>query len=255
MNNTTINVNELVEYLLQLLNVTRYSDYCPNGLQVEGRTRIRKIVSGVTANLALIEAATKLNADAILVHHGYFWRGEDARIVGPKHHRLKALLMNDINLLAYHLPLDMHQALGNNAQLAKVLGFHPQGRFGENDIGWLGVLADGKIKTVGQLAHHVELALGRAPLVIGDPGQALGKIAWCTGAAQNYLESAIAAGASVYLSGEISEPTVHLARESGVAYLACGHHATERYGVQAIGQHLAEQFGIAHQFIDIANPV
>jgi dinuclear metal center YbgI/SA1388 family protein len=255
MDRQTINRNELVEYTAQLLNIARFRDYCPNGLQVEGRAQIGTLVTGVTASLALIEAAIKLEADAILVHHGYFWRGEDPRMVGPKYHRVKALLKHDINVLAYHLPLDMHAELGNNAQLAKMLGFIPHGRFGEDDLGWMGVAADARVKTVGDLAIVAEQVLKRTPLVIGDPGQPLGQLGWCTGAAQNLMVDAIAAGATTYLSGEISEPTVHLARETGVAYLACGHHATERYGVQALGQHLADHFGIEHHFVDVDNPV
>lgn len=255
MNRQTINRNELVEYVAQLLNIARYRDYCPNGLQVEGREQIGSVVSGVTASRALIEAAIGMRADAILVHHGYFWRGEDPRIVGPKHHRLKLLMSGDINLLAYHLPLDMHPELGNNAQLAKMLGLMPQARFGEDDLGWLGVTANINVKTVSDLAQVAERVLNRPPLLIGDPTQPLGRIGWCTGAAQSLIGDAIAAGATTYLSGEISEPTVHLAREASVAYLACGHHATERYGVQALGQHLAERFGIEHHFIDIDNPV
>ena len=246
--------DDLRDYLDRLLDAARFRDYCPNGLQVEGCSSVGMLVTGVTASLALIEAAVAAGADAILVHHGYFWRGEDARVVGPKHHRLKLLMQHDINLLAYHLPLDMHPEFGNNIQLAKRLGLMPRGRFGDDDLGWLGS-ADPAIDLVGKLAVAIETALGRTPQLIGDPAQAVGTIGWCTGAAHNMLGDAIAAGASVYISGEISEPTVHLAREAGVAYLACGHHATERYGVQALGEHLAQQFGITHQFIDIANPV
>ncbi|MEN3290861.1 MAG: hypothetical protein V7642_114 [Burkholderiales bacterium] len=255
MSHGTANRDTIAEYLEQALDITRFRDYCPNGLQVEGRPTIGKIVTGVTASLALIEAAIEAQADAILVHHGYFWRGEDPRVVGTRQKRLKALLANDINLFAYHLPLDMHPELGNNAQLARQLGLLADGRFGEDRLGWLGASADPAVKTVDDLARLVESRLGRKPLVIGDPAQAVTRIGWCTGAAQNMLGDAIAAGASAYLSGEISEPTVHLARETGVAYLACGHHATERYGVQAVGAHLAERFGIAHRFIDISNPV
>jgi dinuclear metal center YbgI/SA1388 family protein len=254
MDQPKVDRSELAQYLAQALNIARFRDYCPNGLQVEGRSSIGMLVTGVTASLALLEAAAAAGADAILVHHGYFWRGEDARVVGQKHRRLKLLLAHDINLFAYHLPLDMHPELGNNAQLAKQLGLTPDGRFGEDDLGWLG-RADASIATVGDLARAVKAALGREPQLIGDPAQPLGRIGWCTGAAQNMLGDAIVAGASVYLSGEISEPTVHLAREANVAYLACGHHATERYGVQAVGAHLAERFGIAHRFIDIPNPV
>jgi dinuclear metal center YbgI/SA1388 family protein len=247
--------DEFAKYLEQTLDINRFRDYCPNGLQVEGRPQIGTLVTGVTASLALIEAAVEARADAILVHHGYFWRGEDARIIGPKHKRLKLLLAQDINLFAYHLPLDMHPVFGNNAQLARVLGLLADGRFGDDDIGWLGIAQEPGVNTVGDLAQVIEKRLGRAPLVIGDLAKPLGRLGWCTGAAHTMLDEAIAAGASVYLSGEISEPVVHLARETGVAYLACGHHATERYGVQVLGAHLAERFGIAHRFIDIGNPV
>ncbi|MFZ6646074.1 Nif3-like dinuclear metal center hexameric protein [Undibacterium sp. TJN25] len=256
--NQTVDRDQLSEFLATELQISRFRDYCPNGVQVEGRSDIKVLVSGVTASLALLQAAVDMRADAVLVHHGYFWRGEDMRVIGQKQRRLKLLLQNDISLFAYHLPLDMHPQLGNNAQLANVLGLVPDGRFGEDDLGWLGAAGDAGLHTVGDLAARVELRLGRKPLLIGDPGQALdksAKIGWCTGAAQNMLGTAIDAGAKVYLSGEISEPTVHLARESGVAYLACGHHATERYGVQALGSHIARHFGIAHHFIDIDNPV
>jgi dinuclear metal center YbgI/SA1388 family protein len=254
MSQGTLNRDTIAQYLEQALDITRFRDYCPNGLQVEGRADIRTLVTGVTASLALIEAAVEAQADAILVHHGYFWRGEDPRVVGAKHKRLKLLLAHDINLFAYHLPLDKHPELGNNAQLARRLDLQAEGRFGEDDLGWLGT-AGTAVKTVGDLAQLAENRLGRKPLVIGDSARPVGRIGWCTGAAQNMLGDAIAAGATAYLSGEISEPTVHLARESGVAYLACGHHATERYGVQAVGAHLAERFGITHRFIDIPNPV
>ncbi|WP_026075583.1 Nif3-like dinuclear metal center hexameric protein [Noviherbaspirillum massiliense] len=253
MSKGQVDRDEFTKYLEQTLDINRFRDYCPNGIQVEGRATIRRLVTGVTASLALIEAAIDAGADAILVHHGYFWRGEDARVIGQKQKRLKLLLGNDISLFAYHLPLDMHPEFGNNVQLARRLALHPDGRFGEDSLGWLGT-ADG-VRTVGDLANLIEARLERTPLIIGDLHQPLGRIGWCTGAAQNMLGAAIEAGATAYLSGEISEPTVHLARESGVAYLACGHHATERYGVQALGDHLAAQFGIHHQFVDIANPV
>lgn len=255
MSPKTIVREELAQYLAQVLDITQYRDYCPNGLQVEGCPRIATLISGVTASQALIEAAITEKADAVLVHHGYFWRGEDPCVVGQKHKRLKLLLAHDINLLAYHLPLDMHPQWGNNAQLALRLGLTAQARFGADDLGWLGVTEDLAVRTVGDLAQLVAARLGRTPLLIGDPAQPLGRIGWCSGAAQNLLGAAVEAGAGVFLSGEISEPTVHLARESGVAYLACGHHATERYGVQALGDHLAQRFGLQHRFIDIDNPV
>ncbi len=254
MSGKKVDRNRLEAHLASTLDINRFRDYCPNGLQVEGGEQVQYLVSGVTASLALIEAALEKGADALLVHHGYFWKGEDPRVVGYRQKRLKLLLANGINLFAYHLPLDAHPVLGNNAQLGQRLGLKPEGRFGDQDQGWLG-LAPPEVNTVGDLAALVERALGRAPLVIGNPDQTLGSVGWCTGAAQNALADAITAGVSVYLSGEISEQTVHLARESQVAYLACGHHATERYGVQALGQHIENQFGIRHEFIDVPNPV
>ncbi|MFZ6656529.1 Nif3-like dinuclear metal center hexameric protein [Undibacterium sp. TJN19] len=251
----SVNRDELGQFLAKELQVSTFRDYCPNGLQVEGRTSIKHIVSGVTASLALLEKAVEMQADAVFVHHGYFWRGEDMRVIGQKQRRLKLLLEHDISLFAYHLPLDGHAEIGNNIGLARHLGIVPDGRFGENDLGWLGILREPGLLTMADLALHVELKLGRKPLLIGDPAALVGRIAWCTGAAQNMLDQAIAAGASVYLSGEISEPTVHLARESGVAYLACGHHATERFGVQSLGKLIAERFGVRHSFVDIDNPV
>ncbi|SER55322.1 dinuclear metal center protein, YbgI/SA1388 family [Nitrosomonas sp. Nm51] len=243
----------LENYLNQLLEISRFEDYCPNGLQVEGRENIQKIVTGVTASRALLEAAVADHADTILVHHGYFWRGEDARITGMKACRLNTLITNKINLFAYHLPLDCHTELGNNAQLAKRLEFIETGRFGGQNIVVHGELAIPM--HLNGLSEKISQVLEREPLVIGNPGQIIRRIAWCTGAAQGYFEAAIAHNVDAYLTGEISEQTVHAARESGVALIAAGHHATERYGVQALGEHLSEKFAIQHQFIDIDNPV
>lgn len=252
---TSVDRETLVQFLAQELQVARFRDYCPNGLQVEGRNAISRIVSGVTACQALLDQAVALNADAVLVHHGYFWRGEDMRLVGYKMRRIQTLLTHSMSLFAYHLPLDAHPVFGNNAQLAIRLGLQHEGYFGEDNLGCLGQMNLSDVTTVGQFAAHIEAQLGRTPTLIGDSDQALGKVAWCTGAAHNMLAQAIDAGANLYLSGEISEPTVHLARESQTAYLACGHHATERYGVQALGELLQERFGIEHQFVDIDNPV
>lgn len=230
----------------------RFSDYCPNGLQVEGRERIGSVISGVTASLALIEAAVEAGADALLVHHGLFWKGEDLRIIGPKKRRLELLLEHGINLYAYHLPLDAHAELGNNAQLALQLGFAVSGRFAEQDIGFSGELAEPG--TARALAERVSQRLGRQALLVGDPERTVRRVAWCTGGAQGYFGAAIAAGCDVYLSGEISEQTTHLARESGVPYIACGHHASERYGVQALGAALAQAAGVSHRYVEIDNP-
>ena len=243
--------NELAAYLDGLLDAGRFRDYCPNGLQVEGRAEVRRIVCGVTASQALLEAALAADADALLVHHGYFWRGEDGRIAGIRRARLKTLLENDLSLFAYHLPLDAHAELGNNAQLAVRMGWTVEGRFAEQDVGFLGSTGG----TAQELAEKLAFKLGRLPLLVGDAARPVKRIAWCSGGAQDYFEQAIAAGADAYVSGEISEQTVHLAQESGVPYLAAGHHATERYGVQALGAHLAERFGIECRYVEIDNPV
>ncbi len=241
----------LAEHLHELLSVDSFDDYAPNGLQVEGRARIRRVVSGVTASLELLRRAAELDACALLVHHGWFWRGEDARVIGQRHKRLKALLQADMNLYAYHLPLDAHPQLGNNAQLAARLGWQAESRFGKQGLGLLGRAPQA---TRAELVQALERVLGRPVLLVGQAEAPVGRLAWCTGAAQGWIEQARQAGADTYVSGEISEPTAHYAREMGVAYLACGHHATERYGVQALGEHLAQQFGIEHHFIDVDNP-
>jgi dinuclear metal center YbgI/SA1388 family protein len=244
---------ELELYLNNLLEIGRFKDYCPNGLQVEGTRRIQKIATGVTASLAFLEAAHEWGADAVLVHHGYFWKNEAPQITGRKYQRLRTLMQNDINLFAYHLPLDSHPDFGNNAQLGSRLGLIADRRFADQDLGWSALL--GMPLSLEHFTAVVENALGRKPLVFGDSDLELRRVAWCTGGAQGYFEEAIAAGADVYLSGEVSEQTMHIAAESGVAYIAAGHHATERYGVQALGSHLSEEFDIEHVFIDIDNPV
>jgi len=247
---------ECLAYIETLLEPSKFRDYCPNGLQVAGNEQVQHIVSGVTASQALIDAAVDLGADTLLVHHGYFWRGEDQRIIGIKQRRIKQLLSHDINLIAYHLPLDAHPTLGNNAQLAEQLGFEIDGRIagtGEPAIALCGCLAEPN--TVPELADHLRQVLGREPLVIQGHNRPMTTIGWCTGAAQGYIEQAADLGLDAFLSGEVSEQTAHQARELGINYLAAGHHATERYGVAALGEHLASHFGLRHQFIDIDNPV
>ncbi len=264
--------DEVESHLAALLEVARFKDYGPNGLQVEGRQGIRKIVSGVTASLALIEAAAEAGADALLVHHGLFWRGQDGRVTGWMKRRLTALLTRDISLFAYHLPLDAHPEFGNNAQLALQLGFSISECFGEQQLGCIGtppslpaVAAGQEGDSAGAALQPQELSadalgaliarrLARTPLVVAGDGRPIRRVAWCTGGAQGYFEAAIAAGADAFLTGEISEPQAHIARETGVAFFACGHHATERYGAAALGEHLARRFGIEHQFIEIDNP-
>jgi len=246
-------LSELENYTGQLLEVERFRDYCPNGLQVEGRGEVRRLVSGVTASMDLLKAAVTLGADALLVHHGYFWKGEDARITGIKRARLEWLLRHDVSLLAYHLPLDAHPQLGNNAQLARVLGAEVEGWFGEQNVAAHGCLSEPLALSVW--AERVGNHLTRPPLVIGDADKPIRRVAWCSGGAQGYFEEAVRLGVDAYLTGEISEQNVHVARETGVAFISAGHHATERYGVQALGAHLAERFGIEHRFVEIPNSV
>jgi dinuclear metal center YbgI/SA1388 family protein len=246
-------LKELADYIGSELAISRFRDYCPNGVQVEGRPQVRRIATGVTASQALLDAATAWGADAILVHHGYFWRSEDAVITGVKKRRISHLLKQDISLLAYHLPLDAHPQWGNNVQLAMRLGLVEHGRFGEQDVACHGVLA--QPMGLAEFTQVVSGALHFEPLVVGGMAGKISRIAWCSGAAQGYFEQAIALGVDAFLSGEISESHVHMARESGVAYMAAGHHATERYGVQALGAHLAARFGLEHRFFDEEVPV
>lgn len=246
-------LNELRDYNASLLQTGLFKDYCPNGVQVEGRIEVMRIATGVTASQQLLEEAIAWGADAILVHHGYFWRNEDATITGIKKRRIAQLLRNDVSLLAYHLPLDAHPELGNNAQLGNLLGLVEQGRFGEQNIACVGSLA--QPQTLTQFTQQIAHGLQRAPQVIGDAARNIRRVAWCSGGAQGYFEQAIAQGVDAYITGEISEQNYHLARESGVAFIAAGHHATERYGIQALGRHLAAQFGLEQRFFEQANPV
>ena len=242
-----ISLETVVQDLNSMLRPDDFRDYCPNGLQVEGRSNISKLVSGVTASQALLEAAVLENADAILVHHGYFWQGESPEITGIKRQRIKTLLENEISLIAYHLPLDAHPEFGNNVQLGKLLGFEIDAdlypRY-KSKVGVIGVLT--KPCSAEELKQNMHI-----------PGSAevIKTIAWCTGSAQHAIERAHELGADAYLSGEISEQTVHFAREAGIHYFAAGHHATERYGVQSLGNYLAEKYTLEHVFIDIDNPV
>jgi len=254
----SVALSDLSRYLDQCLRIDQFQDYCPNGLQVEGRSQVKRLASGVTACQRLIDEAIAWGADALLVHHGYFWRGETQQIVGMKRRRLAALLRNDVSLLAYHLPLDAHPQFGNNACLGRLMGvdpefqepLHPGSSTGVGNIATLPQPA-----SVAQLLEKLTRVTDRKPLLVGDPDTVVRRIAWCTGAAQGYIDAAINAGADVYVTGEASEQTVHTAREEGIQFIAAGHHATERYGVQAVGEHVAEKFGLQHLFIDVENPV
>jgi dinuclear metal center YbgI/SA1388 family protein len=252
----TVSLKEFESKLSQLLKPEQFNDYCPNGLQVQGRSQIQKIVTGVTACQALIDAAALQNADTILVHHGYFWRGEDQSITGLKKARIGKLLEHDINLFAYHLPLDVHSELGNNVQLAKLLEIDIEGDIYKQNNHSL--VLEGRLKQTRnfeEFSDFVSRCLNRPCFAVQGGSKEINSIAWCTGAAQNYIEMAVAAGVDAYLTGEVSEQTVHIAREAGIHFFAAGHHATERYGVQAVGNYLADEYKIEHQFIDIDNPV
>ena len=246
-------LRELEHYTCALLDTERFRDYCPNGLQIEGQPEVNKIVTGVTASLALIEYAIATGADALLVHHGYFWKNEDPRIIGVKQARVKLLLEHNISLLGFHLPLDAHPELGNNAQLGNRLGFTLEAWAGEQNL-----IAYGSLiapVTLADLETRIAERLNRTPLVIGDSARQIKRIAWCSGGAQGYFEAASALGVDAYLTGEASEQNAHYAAESGCAFIAAGHHATERYGIQALGEHLAVRFGLSHEYKEILNPV
>jgi len=238
--------------LQALLQPERFKDYGPNGLQVEGRPEVKRLCSGVTASLAFINAAVDAGADTLLVHHGLFWRGQDGRLTGWLAARVRALMAADVNLYAYHLPLDAHAELGNNAQLGLRLGLQADARFGEQDLGFIGPA--GPHGSLQALAATAQSVLARDITVVPGDGRPLRRVAWCTGGAQGYFEPAIAAGADAFITGEISEPQAHLARETGVAFLACGHHATERYGAQAVAAHVAAQLGLEYLHIELDNP-
>ena len=256
-----ITVKELITWLDQQLQPELFQDYAPNGLQVQGKPELKKVVFGVTASLAFIEQAIEKQADAIIVLHGWFWKNENPKIVNAKYERLAKLIKHDINLIAYHLPLDAHPQWGNNAMLAQVLGLcvncvdnKPQ-TFGRDDLIWLGRAPAGVINA-RQLLELIEKSLDRKPLFIGDPGQKVEKVAWCTGGAQGMFEEAILAGADAYITGEASEPVFHLAQEYGVAYYGAGHLATERYGVQVLMQEIQKQYpALELEYLDIDNPV
>ncbi|WP_434953431.1 Nif3-like dinuclear metal center hexameric protein [Shewanella sp. HL-SH4] len=247
--------HSLSTYLNEFLNVAKFKDYAPNGLQVQGKNAIRTIVTGVTACQPLIEQAIALNADAILVHHGFFWKNEPEVLTGMKYKRIKALMDNNINLFGYHLPLDAHHGVGNNVQLAQQLGIlNPT--VCENvpqDLLWHGHLM--QTMSASEFNAHISQVLKRPALHIGDSSKPINTLAWCTGGAQDYIDYAVKMGVDAFISGEVSERTYHSAMEQNIHYFAAGHHATERYGIQALGQHLADKFGLTHHFVDVVNPV
>lgn len=235
------------------LQTSLFKDYAPNGLQVEGVDKIEKIITSVTASQAAIEFAVAQGAQMLLVHHGMFWKSEPVTLTGWKGKRIATLLKNNVNLVGYHLPLDAHPVWGNNAQLAAKCAWLPEKTFGEQNLLNIGQLPDSQ-NTLAKLVAHLESVLQRAPIAVGDFSGSLKKVAWCTGGVQGFFQQAIDAGADVYITGEISEAQYHLANETGVAFVSAGHHATERYGVQALGAALAAEFGVEVAFFDEANP-
>lgn len=244
----------LEQYVNELLQVQQYTDYAPNGCQVAGSTTINRLVMGVTASLALIRHAADCGADGIFVHHGYFWAAESAPLTGLKYARIAALIQHNLALFAYHLPLDAHPVLGNNACFGNLFGWIIQDHFGAQNLGCITVLENPV--SLADLSTHIGCVLGRVPLVLAHESPAhIRRVAWCTGAAQNFFSSAIAAGADVFITGEVSEPQYHMACESGVAFIAAGHHATERYGVQAMAKHLQARWCIACSYFELYNPV
>jgi dinuclear metal center YbgI/SA1388 family protein len=246
--------NTLCQYLNQLLSPEKFTDYCPNGLQIEGKNTISKVITGVTASLALIDAAIKAQADALIVHHGFFWKGETAHIDGIKKTRIAKILQHDLNLIAYHLPLDYHPEIGNNTQLAKKMNWVID-REQSQKCAWGLIGHTATPITAIQLANQLQQKLNHPPLCIGDQNQIIHRIAWCTGGAQGYFEEAIKMGVDAFITGEISEKHVHIARETGVQFIAAGHHATEKFGIEALGNQLAQTFAIECTFIDIESPV
>ena len=248
--------DEILKTLKTLLRPEQFKDYCPNGMQVQGKLQVQRLVTGVTACQALIDRAIEAKADMLLVHHGYFWRGEDETITGIKKSRVEALLKHNINLVAYHLPLDVHAELGNNAALGRLLGFKTTGDLGKQNNNSIGLTGELETPLSGEdLGALLNGRLGRPALHIPGSANPIRTVGWCTGAAQNFIELALNAGVDAYITGEVSEQTVHIARETGIHFFAAGHHATERYGVQAVAAHLVEMFGLEHEFIDIDNPV
>ena len=251
-----VELNELVSWCNHILNVKAFKDYCPNGLQVESNSAVHKIVTAVTASQEAIDAAIAENADVLLVHHGYFWKGEPEVLTGIKGQRIKKLMQHNISLIAYHLPLDTHTTLGNNAALADVLNIHITGALDPNEaypIGHVGELS--REMTIEQFKQHIHAQLGRMPLHLTGTSSNIKKVGFCSGGAQDYLYKAALQGCDAYISGEVSERTYHEAKELGIHYFACGHHATERGGVQRLGSAIAKQFNVEVKFIDYDNPV
>jgi dinuclear metal center YbgI/SA1388 family protein len=251
----SVSNSQLLQFLDILLEPEKVKDYCPNGLQVAGKSQVSTLVTGVTASQALIDHAVSVHADAILVHHGYFWKGESPCITGMKRKRIHSLLQHNINLYAYHLPLDIHPTLGNNAQLAKLLGIVDVSSLPQHNphsVVMQGKFDGGICPT--ELTHLLSNVLSKKPLHEAAKKTKIETVAWCTGGGQSYIEMAAEQGIDAFISGEVSEQTIHTAREMDIHFYAAGHHATERYGVKALGEYIQQKLGIEAVFIDIDNP-
>ncbi|MFB2537829.1 MULTISPECIES: Nif3-like dinuclear metal center hexameric protein [unclassified Acinetobacter] len=250
------NLQQIVAWCDDYLEAKAFKDYCPNGLQIQGKEEVEILVSSVTASLDAIEQALDLNADALLVHHGYFWKGEPSPLTGLKGKRVKQLMQNDVSLIAYHLPLDAHTAIGNNAVLAKLLGLNIVGALDPSErypIGNVATLTEPMTGT--EFAQHLHRVLGQQPLHIAGHQGLIKKVGFCSGAAQDYLYKAVELGCDAYFSGEVSERTFHESVEYGIDYFAAGHHATERYGVQRLAELLNKQFNLTTHYVELNNPV
>ena len=246
-------LGEIIDYCDTRLNISAFDDYCPNGLQVEAGWEVRRIVTGVTASLALVEAARNAQADLLLVHHGYFWKGEPQVLTGMKGRRVRELFAAGLSMAAYHLPLDAHPELGNNARLGELLGFPGGAPVNADGLLWGCELP--QALEAGHLQARLEELTGREPLLLSGGSHSIRRVAWCTGGAQSWLDKAADLGFDAYITGEASEASYHIARERNIHFLAAGHHATERYGIQALGEELSRHFGVEHRFVDQPNPV
>ena len=247
-----IDILELKNYCDNLLEIEKFKDYCPNGLQISGKNKIKKIVCGVSANLEFIKKSISKKTDAIFVHHGFFWKNENPCLVGIKKDRIAQILAKNISLFAYHIPLDAHNNLGNNYQIGKLLGITNTINV-ENSLLWCGNLE--KKISQKEFISLVEKKISYKPTLFTKSNKKIKKIAWCTGAGQDFIEKAIDLGADIYLSGEVSERIPHIAYESNIIYCQAGHHATERYGIQALGKHISNKFSLDYEYIEIKNKV
>ena len=250
------NLNEIIQWCDQTLKSHEFKDYAPNGLQIEGTSEVKKILCAVTASQTAIDAAVAYGADLLLVHHGYFWKGEPYPITGMRGKRIKSLIQHDISLVGYHLPLDSHPTIGNNAAIADLLelehiqALDPNER---NPIGNIGYLKSAMSPEV--FKQFASEKLGFDAIHLPADKTSIQKVGFCTGGAQDYIKKAADQDCDAYISGEVSERTFYEAQELNVHYYACGHHATEKYGVQRLAKAISEQFNIEYSYFELNNPI